>query len=76
MRKVLLVEPVIVIYCFAFFLSLPLVQQYIYRRLWEEENNTTFIDYGNTTYCEQNQSNPAYIKQKVRGEKSKKKKKK
>ncbi|KYO27407.1 solute carrier family 46 member 3 [Alligator mississippiensis] len=64
MRKVLLVEPVIVIYCFAFFLSLPLVQQYIYRRLWEEENNTTFIDYGNTTYCEQNQSNPAYIKQK------------
>lgn len=69
MRKVLCVEPVIFIYTFATYLTSPLVQQFIYRRLWEEEYNSTFISNSNASYCEQNKSNPTYIKQKVRGEK-------
>ncbi|KAM6144850.1 LOW QUALITY PROTEIN: lysosomal proton-coupled steroid conjugate and bile acid symporter SLC46A3 [Phoenicopterus ruber ruber] len=65
MRKVLCVEPVIFIYIFASSLTSPLVQQFIYRRLWEEEYNSTFVSDSNVTYCEQNKSSPTYIKQKV-----------
>ncbi|EMP37578.1 Solute carrier family 46 member 3 [Chelonia mydas] len=65
MKKVLLVEPVIVIYAFASFLTAPLIQQYIYQRLWEEASNSSLIENNNTTYCERNKSNPTYIKQKV-----------
>ncbi|XP_073196920.1 lysosomal proton-coupled steroid conjugate and bile acid symporter SLC46A3 isoform X6 [Lepidochelys kempii] len=64
MRKVLLVEPVIIIYAFASFLTAPLIQQYIYQRLWEEASNSSLIENNNTTYCERNKSNPTYIKQK------------
>ncbi|OPJ81099.1 lysosomal proton-coupled steroid conjugate and bile acid symporter SLC46A3 [Patagioenas fasciata] len=70
MRKVLCVEPVIFIYAFAFYLTGPLVQQFIYRRLWEEEYNSTFISNSNVSYCEQNKSNPTYIKQKEVQEKA------
>ncbi|XP_039376811.1 solute carrier family 46 member 3 isoform X1 [Mauremys reevesii] len=69
MRKVLLVEPVIIIYTFAYFLTVPLIQQYIYRRLWEEGSNSSLIE-NNNTYCELNKSNPAYIKQKEVQEKA------
>uniref|UniRef100_A0A8D0L426 Lysosomal proton-coupled steroid conjugate and bile acid symporter SLC46A3 n=1 Tax=Sphenodon punctatus TaxID=8508 RepID=A0A8D0L426_SPHPU len=64
MKKVLVVEPVIFIYVFAYSLSSPLQQQYIYRRLWEETNNSSYIDGSNISHCEINQSNPTYIKQK------------
>ncbi|XP_067999430.1 lysosomal proton-coupled steroid conjugate and bile acid symporter SLC46A3 [Melanerpes formicivorus] len=64
MRKVMFVEPVIFIYIFASALTRPLAQQFIYRRLWEEEYNSTFISNSNVTDCEQNKSSPAYIKQK------------
>lgn len=75
MRKVLCVEPVIFLYTFASSLTSPLVQQFIYRRLWESEYNSTFVSPGsNATYCEQNKSSPAYVKQKVRGGGEKKKK--
>lgn len=67
MRKVLCVEPVIFIYVFASFLTMPLVQQFIYRRLWEQEYNSTFVSDSNVTHCEQNKSSPAYIKQKASG---------
>lgn len=66
MRKVLCVEPVIFVYIFAFSLTTPLVQQFIYRRLWEQEYNSTFVS-NNVSHCEQNQSSPAYIKQKASG---------
>uniref|UniRef100_A0A8C8SMY8 Lysosomal proton-coupled steroid conjugate and bile acid symporter SLC46A3 n=1 Tax=Pelusios castaneus TaxID=367368 RepID=A0A8C8SMY8_9SAUR len=69
MRKVLLVEPVIVIYSFAFFLAVPLIQQYVYRRLWEETSNSSLIQ-NNTTSCEINKSNPTYIIQKEVQEKT------
>ncbi|XP_074842070.1 lysosomal proton-coupled steroid conjugate and bile acid symporter SLC46A3 [Carettochelys insculpta] len=64
MRKILLVEPVIVIYSFAYFLSVPVIQQYIYRRLWEETSNSSLTENSNNTYCELNKNNSAYIKQK------------
>lgn len=67
MRKVLFVEPVIFIYVFASSLRSPLMQQFIYRRLWEEEYNSTFVSNSSISHCEQNKSSPAYIKQKVRG---------
>ncbi|NXU60530.1 S46A3 protein, partial [Horornis vulcanius] len=66
MRKVLCVEPVIFIYIFAFSLTTPLVQQFIYRRLWEQEYNSTFVSDSNVSHCEQNKSSPAYIKQKAK----------
>ncbi|EOB02867.1 Solute carrier family 46 member 3, partial [Anas platyrhynchos] len=64
MRKFFFVEPVIFVYMFASYLTSPVVQQFIYRRLWEEEYNSTFISSSNTSSCEQNKSSPAYIKQK------------
>lgn len=67
MRKVLCVEPVIFIYIFASSLTSPLVQQFIYRRLWEQEYNSTFVSDSNVSHCEQNKSSPAYIKQKASG---------
>ncbi|NWQ79146.1 S46A3 protein, partial [Columbina picui] len=70
MRKVLCVEPVIFIYVFAFYLTSPLVQQFIYRRLWEEEFNSTFISNSNASHCDQNKSSPTYIKQKKVQEKA------
>uniref|UniRef100_A0A8B9PS00 Lysosomal proton-coupled steroid conjugate and bile acid symporter SLC46A3 n=1 Tax=Apteryx owenii TaxID=8824 RepID=A0A8B9PS00_APTOW len=70
MRKVLCVEPVIFIYTFASSLTSPLAQQFIYRRLWEEEYNSTFTSDGNINHCEQNKSNPTYIKQKEVQEKA------
>ncbi|NXX78735.1 S46A3 protein, partial [Urocolius indicus] len=70
MRKVLCVEPVIFTYIFACLLTSPLVQQFIYRRLWEEEYNSTFVSSGNASHCEQNKSSPTYIKQKEVQEKT------
>ncbi|NWI44618.1 S46A3 protein, partial [Picathartes gymnocephalus] len=70
MRKVRCVEPVIFIYLFASSLTSPLVQQFIYRRLWEQEYNSTFVSDSNVSHCEQNKSSPAYIKQKAIQEKA------
>ncbi|NXN98324.1 S46A3 protein, partial [Rhinopomastus cyanomelas] len=70
MRKVLCVEPVIFTYMFATSLTSPLVQQLIYRRLWEDEFNATFVSDGNVSHCEQNKSSPAYMKQKEVQEKA------
>lgn len=64
MKQLQLVEPVMAIYCFASFLSLPIMAQYIYHRMWEDEFNTTLIINDNVSHCESNQSNPGYIHQK------------
>ncbi|NXJ12430.1 S46A3 protein, partial [Odontophorus gujanensis] len=64
MRKVLLVEPVIFIYIFALSLTNPVVQQFIYQKLWEEEYNTTAISSDNSSHCVQNKSSPTYVMQK------------
>ncbi|OXB55001.1 hypothetical protein ASZ78_013720 [Callipepla squamata] len=64
MRKVFLVEPVIFIYIFAVSLTSPVMQQFIYRKLWEEEYNATAISSDNSSRCVQNKSSPTYVMQK------------
>ncbi|KAJ7320224.1 hypothetical protein JRQ81_019735 [Phrynocephalus forsythii] len=70
MRKILVVEPVISTYMFAYSLTSPLMQQYVYRRYWEEMVNSTFIDDDNVSYCDRNQSDPTLLKQKEVQEKT------
>ncbi|KAJ6662307.1 hypothetical protein lerEdw1_012471 [Lerista edwardsae] len=69
MKKTLVVEPVIAIYMFATISSYPLVQQYVYRRLWMETINTSFVN-NNVSYCELNETDPNYLKQKEVQEKA------
>ncbi|KAH0625081.1 hypothetical protein JD844_033162 [Phrynosoma platyrhinos] len=64
MKKILVVEPVVFIYTLAYSVNTPLAQQYLYRRLWEQITNSTFIDDDNISHCEVNQSDPTYLKQK------------
>ncbi|KAM9729329.1 lysosomal proton-coupled steroid conjugate and bile acid symporter SLC46A3 [Menidia menidia] len=51
MKGLYLVEPVVALYAFSSFLIFPLVQQYVYRRLWQELTNTTYPNSGNTSRC-------------------------
>ncbi|XP_070605947.1 lysosomal proton-coupled steroid conjugate and bile acid symporter SLC46A3 [Erythrolamprus reginae] len=64
MKKTLLLEPAISLYVFAYALTTPLKQQYVYKRIWEETTNSTFIVQDNISHCELNQSNPTYVMQK------------
>ena len=52
-----LVEPLVAFYAFASFLVYPLVQQYVYRRLWQELTNTTYPVSDDTSRCSTNVSN-------------------
>ncbi|KAG9351768.1 hypothetical protein JZ751_023019 [Albula glossodonta] len=52
-----LVEPIVAIYAFASFLVYPLVQQYVYRRLWEELTNTTYPVEDRNSRCANSSSN-------------------
>ncbi|KAM6447579.1 lysosomal proton-coupled steroid conjugate and bile acid symporter SLC46A3 [Liasis olivaceus] len=70
MKKTLLIEPAISLYIFAYSVTSPLKQQYVYKRIWEETINSTFIVEGNISHCELNQSNPTYLKQKEVQEKA------
>ncbi|XP_071399500.1 lysosomal proton-coupled steroid conjugate and bile acid symporter SLC46A3 isoform X1 [Centroberyx affinis] len=56
MKGLFLVEPIIALYAFASFLIYPLVQQYVYRRLWQELTNTTYPISDNTSRCATNSS--------------------
>lgn len=42
MGCVLLIEPAVGLYAFAMFMIYPLLQQYVYRRLWFELSGTTY----------------------------------
>ncbi|KAJ1114059.1 hypothetical protein NDU88_002298 [Pleurodeles waltl] len=64
MKKFRLVEPVVVLYCFASYLTFPLLQQYVYRRLWQETTNSSFGENKTSNDCETNKSSPFYIDQK------------
>ncbi|XP_063161796.1 lysosomal proton-coupled steroid conjugate and bile acid symporter SLC46A3 [Candoia aspera] len=70
MKKTLLLEPAISLYIFAYAVTSPLKQQYVYKRIWEETINSTFIVQDNVSHCEVNQSNPTYLKQKEVQEKA------
>ncbi|XP_055792759.1 solute carrier family 46 member 3 [Salvelinus fontinalis] len=52
MKGLFLVEPLVAFYSFASFLVYPLVQQYVYRRLWQELTNTTYPVSDNTSRCD------------------------
>ncbi|KAM9788689.1 lysosomal proton-coupled steroid conjugate and bile acid symporter SLC46A3 [Neosynchiropus ocellatus] len=56
MKRVHLVEPLVAVYAFSSFLIYPLVQQYVYRRLWQQMTNTTYPISGNTSRCAPNNS--------------------
>ncbi|XP_072260659.1 lysosomal proton-coupled steroid conjugate and bile acid symporter SLC46A3 [Pyxicephalus adspersus] len=64
MKQFQLVEPIMAIYCFASFVSLPIMGQYVYHRMWQDEFNTSAALSDNISHCETNQSNPSYIHQK------------
>ncbi|XP_047236004.1 solute carrier family 46 member 3 [Girardinichthys multiradiatus] len=51
MKRLYLVEPVVALYAFSSFLIYPLVQQYVYRRLWQQLTNTTYPVSDNTSRC-------------------------
>ncbi|XP_043995912.1 solute carrier family 46 member 3 [Gambusia affinis] len=51
MKRLYLVEPVVALYAFSSFLIYPLVQQYVYRRLWQQLTNTPYPISDNTSRC-------------------------
>lgn len=51
MKRLYLVEPVVALYAFSSFLIYPLVQQYVYRRLWVQLTNTSYPVSDNTSRC-------------------------
>ncbi|XP_044077491.1 solute carrier family 46 member 3 [Siniperca chuatsi] len=56
MKGLFLVEPVVALYAFSSFLIYPLVQQYVYRRLWQQLTNTTYPISDNNSRCAANSS--------------------
>ncbi|XP_038564563.1 LOW QUALITY PROTEIN: solute carrier family 46 member 3 [Micropterus salmoides] len=56
MKGLFLVEPVVALYAFSSFLIYPLVQQYVYRRFWQQVTNTTYPISDNTSRCAANSS--------------------
>lgn len=54
MKGLFLVEPVVALYAFSSFLIYPLLQQYVYRRLWQQLTNTTYPVSDNTSICAAN----------------------
>lgn len=60
MRRLFLVEPVVALYAFSSFLIYPLIQQYVYRRLWQQLTNTTYPVSDNTSRCAENSSSSSH----------------
>ncbi|KAK3521993.1 hypothetical protein QTP70_020604 [Hemibagrus guttatus] len=57
MKGLYLVEPVVAVYAFASFIVYPLVQQYVYRRLWQQITNTSYPVIDTSSQCDRNSSN-------------------
>ncbi|XP_034538698.1 solute carrier family 46 member 3 [Notolabrus celidotus] len=70
MTGLFLVEPVVALYAFSSFLIYPLVQQYVYRRLWEQLTNTTYPVYDNTSRCANSSSSESSFHKEVQKEAS------
>uniref|UniRef100_A0A669CF02 Uncharacterized protein n=1 Tax=Oreochromis niloticus TaxID=8128 RepID=A0A669CF02_ORENI len=56
MKRLLLLEPVMALCAFSYFLNAPLMQQYVYRRLWVQMTNTTY-PISDISRCTANTSN-------------------
>lgn len=57
MKGLYLVEPVVAVYAFASFMVYPLVQQYVYRRLWQQITNTSYPALDTSSQCDTSSSN-------------------
>ncbi|TSX58295.1 Sortilin-related receptor [Bagarius yarrelli] len=57
MKGLYLVEPVVAVYAFASFMVYPLVEQYVYRRLWQQITNTSYPIQDTLSQCDTNSSN-------------------
>ncbi|CAL8364028.1 unnamed protein product [Lota lota] len=55
MKGVFLVEPIVALYAFAIYLAGPLMDQYVYRRLWQDLTNITY-PHDNSTQCTHNET--------------------
>ncbi|XP_019650262.1 solute carrier family 46 member 3 [Ailuropoda melanoleuca] len=58
--KIFFVEPAICLSAFAMTLTTPLTTQYVYRRIWEETSNYSFISDSNSSECGKNKSSPIF----------------
>ncbi|XP_072433391.1 lysosomal proton-coupled steroid conjugate and bile acid symporter SLC46A3 isoform X2 [Chiloscyllium punctatum] len=65
MKRLFLVEPVVALYTLPNLADELLMQQYIYRRIWTRETNSSYVQNENNSYCYQNHSDPVYFKQEV-----------
>lgn len=57
MKGLYLVEPLVAFYAFSSFLMYPLIQQYVYRRLWQELTNSSFPATDNNSRCAETSNN-------------------
>ncbi|XP_051766646.1 solute carrier family 46 member 3 [Ctenopharyngodon idella] len=57
MKRLYFIEPIVAIYAFASFMVYPLVQQYVYRRLWLEITNSSYPVSDDSSRCATNSSN-------------------
>ncbi|XP_053501909.1 solute carrier family 46 member 3 [Ictalurus furcatus] len=57
MGCVTVIEPVVGLHAFAMFMTYPLLQQYIYRRLWEQLSGSPFPVSINQSHCSNNYTN-------------------
>lgn len=64
--KIFFVEPAICLSAFAMTLTSPLTTQYVYRRIWEDRGNYSFVSDSNTSECGKNKSSPIFAFQEVR----------
>ncbi|CAD7671327.1 unnamed protein product [Nyctereutes procyonoides] len=58
--KIFFVEPAICLSAFAMTLTSPLTTQYVYRRIWEETGNYSFVSDSNISECGKNKSSPIF----------------
>ncbi|XP_047716733.1 solute carrier family 46 member 3 [Prionailurus viverrinus] len=58
--KIFFVEPAICLSAFAMTLTAPLTTQYVYRRIWEETSNYSFVSDSNISACGKNTSSPIF----------------
>ncbi|XP_066507776.1 lysosomal proton-coupled steroid conjugate and bile acid symporter SLC46A3 [Hoplias malabaricus] len=57
MKRFHFVEPVVAVYSFASFMLYPLIQQYVYRRLWQQITNSSYPALDTSSRCASNNSN-------------------
>ncbi|KAL0994936.1 hypothetical protein UPYG_G00129610 [Umbra pygmaea] len=61
MVGVFLIEPVVGVYAFSMFMHYPLIQQYVYRRMWHQITGAPYPTERNSTHCTESSSNVTSI---------------